>query len=130
MTVAVVIFSAVIIAGLAVYHSFNLATIALAAVELRRQRWFEKRRLERIAIESGALPGVAVIVPVYNEQVSIVQTVESVLRLSYPDLQVIVVSDGSTDQTLATLAKASPSPFERAARWTPGDASRAGRVQE
>jgi cellulose synthase/poly-beta-1,6-N-acetylglucosamine synthase-like glycosyltransferase len=106
MTVAVIIFSGVIIAGLAVYHGFNLATIALAAVELRRQRWFETRRLERIAIESGALPSVAVIVPAYNEQVSIVQTLESVLRLSYPDLQIIVVSDGSTDQTLATLAKA------------------------
>ena len=100
------LFSGVIIAGLVVYHGFNLLMIALAWVELRRQRLTGTRRLRIMAKKGGRLPGIAVVVPAYNESVAIVRTVRSILRTSYPDLQVIVVSDGSTDQTLGVLTNA------------------------
>lgn len=45
------------------------------------------------------LPKVAVIVPAYNEEVGIVKTMQSVLQNDYPNLQLIVVNDGSTDNT-------------------------------
>jgi len=105
MTVMAGVLSGVIIAGLAVYHGLSLVMIVLAAGELRRQRWMRKRRLERLARESGALAGVSVVVPAYNEEVSIARTVTSILRAQYPDLELIVVSDGSTDRTLAVLAR-------------------------
>ena len=100
------LFSGVIIAGLVVYHGFNLLMIALAWVELRRQRLTGTRRLRIMVKKGGRLPGIAVVVPAYNESVAIVRTVRSILRTSYPDLQVIVVSDGSTDQTLGVLTNA------------------------
>jgi cellulose synthase/poly-beta-1,6-N-acetylglucosamine synthase-like glycosyltransferase len=47
-----------------------------------------------------------VIAPAYNEQVTIVESVEGMLTLEYPDLEVIVVNDGSPDETLARLVGA------------------------
>jgi biofilm PGA synthesis N-glycosyltransferase PgaC len=49
-----------------------------------------------------AIP-VSVIAPVFNEETVVLPAVRSLLALSYPKLEVIVVDDGSTDGTLATL---------------------------
>ena len=45
------------------------------------------------------MPKVSVIIPTYNRQYIIVKTVESVLNQSKQDLEVIVVDDGSSDDT-------------------------------
>jgi cellulose synthase/poly-beta-1,6-N-acetylglucosamine synthase-like glycosyltransferase len=98
--------SVVIIAALAAYHGFNLVMIALAGREVGRQRWRGARRAYGALQESGLLPGVTAVVPAYNEEIAIVRTVDSILRLDYPDLQVVVVSDGSTDDTVRSLMTA------------------------
>lgn len=49
------------------------------------------------------MPQVSVIVPLYNAAATITQTVESVLTQTLTDLEVIVVDDGSTDQSLAAV---------------------------
>ena len=52
-----------------------------------------------------ALP-VTVIAPAFNEELSIVQSVKALLALEYPHHEVIVVNDGSKDNTLGALIKA------------------------
>ena len=52
-----------------------------------------------------ALPRVSVIVPARNEERKIREALESILRLDYPDLEVIVINDRSIDQTGAILAE-------------------------
>jgi cellulose synthase/poly-beta-1,6-N-acetylglucosamine synthase-like glycosyltransferase/peptidoglycan/xylan/chitin deacetylase (PgdA/CDA1 family) len=47
---------------------------------------------------------VTVIVPAYNEQANIAATVRSLLASDYPGVWVIVVDDGSTDDTAAIVA--------------------------
>ncbi len=44
-------------------------------------------------------PPVSVLIPAYNEEESVVSTVNNVLASDYPGLQVIVVNDGSLDRT-------------------------------
>ena len=44
-------------------------------------------------------PQVTVLIPAYNEEAAIVQTVNSALACDYPKLEVLVVDDGSTDHT-------------------------------
>src|SRR5207302_1897126 len=51
-------------------------------------------------------PRVAVLVPAYNEEKVIERTVRSVLGSTYPNLRVIVIDDGSNDNTLAVARNA------------------------
>ena len=46
-------------------------------------------------------PPVSIIVPAYNEGKLIQDTIRSLLSLNYPKYEIIVVNDGSTDDTLA-----------------------------
>ena len=44
-------------------------------------------------------PQVTVLVPAYNEEAAIVQTIKAALACDYPKLEILVMDDGSTDQT-------------------------------
>src|SRR5207342_2634786 len=51
--------------------------------------------------EARPAPAVSVVIPAYNRAGSIVRAIESVLRQSYTDFELLVLDDGSTDGTLA-----------------------------
>jgi cellulose synthase/poly-beta-1,6-N-acetylglucosamine synthase-like glycosyltransferase len=51
-------------------------------------------------------PPITLIVPAHNEERSIVSSVGALLGLDYPSLEVIVVSDGSSDATMERMQKA------------------------
>jgi cellulose synthase/poly-beta-1,6-N-acetylglucosamine synthase-like glycosyltransferase len=48
-------------------------------------------------------PGVSVLVPAFNEGPTIVETVRGLLALRFPEFEVIVIDDGSTDNTFARM---------------------------
>jgi len=50
-------------------------------------------------------PPVSVIMPAFNEEATIAAAVRSILQLEYPELEVIVVNDGSRDGTLEALTR-------------------------
>ncbi len=54
-------------------------------------------------VASSLTPPVSVIIPACNEERVITDSVAAALRLRYPEYQVIIVNDGSTDGTLARL---------------------------
>jgi cellulose synthase/poly-beta-1,6-N-acetylglucosamine synthase-like glycosyltransferase len=49
---------------------------------------------------------ISLVVPAYNESRSIVTSIKALLQLEYPDFEVVVVNDGSKDDTLAKLIDA------------------------
>jgi cellulose synthase/poly-beta-1,6-N-acetylglucosamine synthase-like glycosyltransferase len=58
------------------------------------------------AFASPLTPPISVLLPAYNEEAGIVESVRSLLALRYPEHEVIVVNDGSTDATLDRLRDA------------------------
>lgn len=46
------------------------------------------------------LPSICIIAPAYNEAMTIVANIRSLMALQYPKIQVIIVNDGSKDNTL------------------------------
>lgn len=54
---------------------------------------------------SEYIPLVSVVIPAWNEEVGILKTVDSVINNGYPNIQVIVVNDGSTDKTEKVVKK-------------------------
>lgn len=80
-----------------------LAVSALAFVEAWRQRR-RARIADRLSLfESDLAPAVSVIVAARDEAGTIADAARGLLQLRYPSVEVVVVNDGSTDATLATL---------------------------
>ena len=50
------------------------------------------------------MPKISVVVPAYNSQSTILETIYSVLQQSFSDFELIVINDGSTDKTLRLLS--------------------------
>jgi glycosyltransferase involved in cell wall biosynthesis len=55
--------------------------------------------------EPGARPLVSVVIPSYNRAQYIAETIESVLAQTYPNIEVIVIDDGSTDDTAKVVER-------------------------
>ncbi len=66
-----------------------------------------KSKPSKAVFDYGVLPTVSVIVPCFNEEATIVGTIDSLKRLNYPQdkLSIIAVDDGSTDDTLSYLQR-------------------------
>ena len=50
---------------------------------------------------------VSVIIPVYNTELYIKQTVESIQKQTLYDIEIIIINDGSTDNSLSLLLELS-----------------------
>jgi peptidoglycan-N-acetylglucosamine deacetylase len=92
--------------GIVQWFRLGIASIFVAGIVLVGGRaliigllaFIEKLRPEH-AVLSDPPPSVTVLIPAHNEENVIEQTVTSVLASNLPNLQVIVVNDGSADRT-------------------------------
>jgi cellulose synthase/poly-beta-1,6-N-acetylglucosamine synthase-like glycosyltransferase len=79
--------------------------VGLRALVIVFAREFSQGSL-RDLLERDVYKPVSILVPAFDEEVSIVGSVRSLLALQFPEFEVIVVSDGSTDETMARLIDA------------------------
>jgi cellulose synthase/poly-beta-1,6-N-acetylglucosamine synthase-like glycosyltransferase len=68
--------------------------LQIVASLLYSLNWFNKYKHQR-----RPKPLVSVLIPAWNEEVGIIKTLESVLDTYYEKLEVIIINDGSTDNT-------------------------------
>lgn len=80
-----------------------LSLLILSFLNIQRYRRTTENEQWRRIIRSPLTVPVSILAPAYNEQHSIVESVHSLLALEYANYEVIVINDGSRDNTLATL---------------------------
>lgn len=99
-----VIFGAqwLLVAGFIGAIALGIARVAfilpLAAIERRREKG--------LVFDANYLPLVSILIAGYNEEKTIEGTIRSVLQSDYPNFEIIVVDDGSKDQTSAVVQAA------------------------
>ncbi|MDC7239045.1 MAG: glycosyltransferase, partial [Spirochaetales bacterium] len=95
------------------HHLFAVYTIAINSIFLALlvESWTVLNRQhsawsvadKKFLNAPGLLPEVTILAPAYNEEKTIIQNVYSLLSLDYPNLQLIVINDESSDGTLGKL---------------------------
>src|SRR2546429_2071125 len=99
------------------YLASNFAYLLMLMFALKtsaaHQRSLESHRLSWIN-DSPMAPPIAIIAPAHNEEGSIRVAVRNLLELDYPELEVIVVNDGSEDRTLEEMREEVRVPLVRA----------------
>ena len=88
---------------LILYSTFLFLAVIVGAWTLYYKN--KKRRFRNISNQKYYIP-VSIIVPAYNEEVTVVETVRSLLQLDYVSYEIVVVDDGSKDSTSQTLVDA------------------------
>lgn len=83
------------------YFVIHTAALPRLHTEHRLSEWHEP------SDKSGSqfMPGVAVVIPAYNEAQVILDSVRASVSAEYHDQETIVVNDGSDDETLAILVE-------------------------
>jgi cellulose synthase/poly-beta-1,6-N-acetylglucosamine synthase-like glycosyltransferase len=91
------------------YLASNLAYLMMLIIALKTSA-MHQHRLQSIRLnwikETPMAPPITIIAPAHNEETSIRVAVRNLLELDYPELEVIVVNDGSEDRTLEELREA------------------------
>ncbi|MFO0726673.1 MAG: glycosyltransferase [Myxococcota bacterium] len=98
---------AAVFAYFSFYAVINLALLVQSLFEVRAR--LTREPLEKPASEAeqkAFKPLISLIVPAYNEEVTIVDSVRSLLQLDYPAYEIILVNDGSKDATVEVLKQA------------------------
>ncbi|WP_242392434.1 glycosyltransferase family 2 protein [Anaeromyxobacter oryzisoli] len=92
---------------LAYFVALNLSYLALNLVSLGVIKRDADARASLLLPRffSQLEPPVSVIVPAFNEEATIAGTIRCLLQLEYPELEIVVVNDGSTDGTLDVLVR-------------------------
>ncbi len=89
-----------------VLNSFYAVLLILSIPEIWEQtRLAEDEDFQRL-MQSDALPPITILVPAYNEAATIESSVTAILTLEYRNYEVVVVNDGSKDDTMEQLRHA------------------------
>lgn len=109
------------------FVAYNVTQLAMAGVAGRLLWRYQRRRNPRnlaLVAKLAAPPFVSIVAPAHNEALTIVDSIRALLALEYEAREIVVVNDGSKDDTLATLKQAfelveAPVAFEQPLKSAP-----------
>ncbi|MCU0422649.1 MAG: glycosyltransferase [Bacteroidia bacterium] len=89
--------------------TISIAYVVLALLSARAIHVYMRKNKfvdHNLILTSPHAPSVSLIAPAYNEEKSIVENIRSLLSIHYTSFEVIIVNDGSKDNTLQTIIDA------------------------
>lgn len=109
------------------FVAYNVSQFAMAGVAGRAVWRYQRRRNPRnlaLVARLAAPPFVSIVAPAHNEALTIVDSIRALLALEYEAREIVVVNDGSQDDTLAILTQAfelveAPVAFEQPLKSAP-----------
>lgn len=97
-----------VVAGLSLTYTIAIQLymllLAIGSIPTLRRTRHISSQLEAMR-SSDMTPPVSIIVPAFNEAIGIIDAIRSMATLEYPRFEIVVVNDGSTDDTLDVLRK-------------------------
>jgi cellulose synthase/poly-beta-1,6-N-acetylglucosamine synthase-like glycosyltransferase len=82
---------------------FYSSILLISTFTLRREFQLDRKQTYDDYLSDYYSKPISIIVPAYNEEKGIIQSVRSLLSINYPSYEIIVVNDGSKDQTLEVM---------------------------
>ncbi len=86
-------------------NCFFFFILLLARSQSKREKKFYDLKKTSLLFQTNILPSVSILAPAFCEKETIIESVTSLLNLKYPDFEIIIINDGSTDETLEILVK-------------------------
>lgn len=96
ITLCILIFTLVVIV-------FYTIMLFFSFVHFKKDYRLDEKKEHRNYHRQIYSKAVSIIVPAYNEEINVIQSIRSFFCLKYPRFEIIVVNDGSTDHTLPLL---------------------------
>jgi len=88
--------------GLIISMGYSFAAI-FSFLEIREYKRKHNFQAEFTLLQSSNLPSVSILAPAYNEEANVIENVRSLLTLNYPSYEIVIINDGSIDNTLEQL---------------------------
>jgi len=86
-------------------NGWYLVLLVSSLLELRRHMLLITDESRHLLLSSTLSPTISILAPAYNEEATIETSLRALLALQYPNLEVIVISDGSKDRTVQVLSE-------------------------
>src|SRR4051812_37856633 len=84
-------------------NGWYLILLVSSLLEMRRHMLLIEDESRHLLLSSTLSPRISILAPAYNEEATIEVSLKALLALKYPNLEVIVISDGSKDRTVQVL---------------------------
>jgi cellulose synthase/poly-beta-1,6-N-acetylglucosamine synthase-like glycosyltransferase len=100
------ILDACVVGYVSIFFLINATFLAVSLYFVSRDLRREHVRPALDAEKMRFAPRITLLVPAYNEEVTIVESIRSLLRLRYPSFEIVICNDGSKDKTVEVLLRA------------------------
>lgn len=106
LSTAVYVFNVIVLAYFVCLNGVYLAMSIIAFRALRRYVFRLKTLDFQDLLTTVGAPPITILAPAHNEEATCVESIRSLLTLNYPEYEVIVINDGSSDRTIDVLIDA------------------------
>jgi cellulose synthase/poly-beta-1,6-N-acetylglucosamine synthase-like glycosyltransferase len=93
----------VVVVYFLVVNGWYMLLLVSSLLEMRRHMLLIADESRHLLLSSTLSPTISILAPAFNEESTIEGSLRALLALQYPNLEVIVISDGSKDRTVQVL---------------------------